>query len=290
MAAPILITGAHRSGTTWVAKIICSSPGIQYVHEPFNVDYKGHDIRPDHWFQYITRENEAPFYEHIKKMATPKITPAAEKTAKPRSHWLPFASPPPRVLIKDPIAVFSAEWLASRFTMDVVLLIRHPAAFVESICTRNWTHDFSHFLRQPLLMAEHLSPFKEEIVRFADEKHDIFDQAILLWKLIYYMVSKYRLKHADWLFVRHEDICADPAGVFRMIFRNLDIAFNRATKKIVEEYSDIKNPVAGDVHSIKRNSQAIIKKWKDNFSPLQIKNIRDAVEPIAKEFYSDKDW
>lgn len=32
-------------------------------------------------------------------------------------------------LCKDPIAVFSAPWLADTFDMDVVVTIRHPAAW-----------------------------------------------------------------------------------------------------------------------------------------------------------------
>ena len=33
---PILVTGAHRSGTTWVGKMLALAPGIGYVHEPFS--------------------------------------------------------------------------------------------------------------------------------------------------------------------------------------------------------------------------------------------------------------
>ena len=35
--APILVTGAHRSGTTWVGRMLCASGEAHYVSEPFNV-------------------------------------------------------------------------------------------------------------------------------------------------------------------------------------------------------------------------------------------------------------
>ena len=38
-----------------------------------------------------------------------------------------------RVVMKDPLAFFSAEWLMQNFGMTVVVLIRHPAAFVASL-------------------------------------------------------------------------------------------------------------------------------------------------------------
>jgi hypothetical protein len=33
---PILVTGTPRSGTTWVGKIIATSPSVGYIKEPFN--------------------------------------------------------------------------------------------------------------------------------------------------------------------------------------------------------------------------------------------------------------
>ncbi len=37
LAAPILVVGAPRSGTTWLAKIIDSHPDVLYRHEPDEV-------------------------------------------------------------------------------------------------------------------------------------------------------------------------------------------------------------------------------------------------------------
>ena len=166
MLNPILITGAHRSGTTWVGKMIANSPSIQYIHEPFNIDYSPYKVKPNYWFQYVTQENEGLLYEQIKQLVMPKTSPNKNKSIKQRFNFLKSSPQKQRVLIKDPIAIFSVEWLAERFNMDVVIMIRHPAAFVDSIRERNWTHDFNHFLKQPLLLVKHLSPFKEEIIEF----------------------------------------------------------------------------------------------------------------------------
>src|SRR6185369_11076039 len=97
-----------------------------------------------------------------------------------------------RPLLKDPLALFSAEWLADRFNMDVVIMIRHPAAFVSSIKKLNWTHPFSHFLEQPLLMETVLSPFTAEIKEHASKEYSITDQAILLWRLLHYVTMNYQ--------------------------------------------------------------------------------------------------
>ena len=33
---PILVTGAHRSGTTWVGKMLAASREVAYISEPLN--------------------------------------------------------------------------------------------------------------------------------------------------------------------------------------------------------------------------------------------------------------
>ncbi|MCF8233846.1 MAG: hypothetical protein K9G67_15655 [Bacteroidales bacterium] len=37
----ILVTGAHRSGTTWVGHVMREAPEVHYIHEPFNVGLSG---------------------------------------------------------------------------------------------------------------------------------------------------------------------------------------------------------------------------------------------------------
>ena len=61
-----------------------------------------------------------------------------------------------RPLIKDPIAFFSACWLQQIFNMKAVCLIRHPAAFVNSIINARWDFPFQHFLDQSLLSLIHI--------------------------------------------------------------------------------------------------------------------------------------
>jgi len=59
----ILVTGSHRSGTTWVAKMIANSPSVGYIHEPFNptIYRPGICAAKFRGFTYISKENEAAF-------------------------------------------------------------------------------------------------------------------------------------------------------------------------------------------------------------------------------------
>ena len=302
---PILLTGAHRSGTTWVGRMLAESPLVGYIYEPFNLN---HPLgicaaKFDYWFPYISRENESIFYEHIKNttrfsydlVAGVKTIRCREdlwRIFKQYASFFKYRISNVRPLIKDPIAVFSTEWLASTFDMDVIVLIRHPAAFTSSLKRLNWTHPFSHFLEQPLLMRDHLSSFEAEIREYVDKEHDIIDQATLLRRLIYHMVIKYQNNHNDWIFIRHEDLSRDPLRGFQNLFNNLNLEFSEHVSETIKEYTNSANPSEAPEkgQSLKRDSKSNIWNWKSRLTVSEIERIRTQVEDISSVFYSDKDW
>ena len=176
--------------------MIATSPKVAYIHEPFNVK---HDIgicraRFDYWFTYVSKHNEQEYYGPINdtlnfrynladKLRSNKhplhiVRQLKRYVLLSRHRWLHR-----RPLIKDPIALFSAEWLSSSFNMDTVVLIRHPAAFAGSLKVMNWIYPFSHFIKQPILIRDRLRIFEDEIRDYSTNEKDIIDQAgLLLWK------------------------------------------------------------------------------------------------------------
>ena len=59
---PILVSGAHRSGTTWVGRML-ASPQVAYISEPLNVWHRPGVLsaRVKNWYQYICDENETDY-------------------------------------------------------------------------------------------------------------------------------------------------------------------------------------------------------------------------------------
>lgn len=304
---PILVTGSHRSGSTWVGHMLAMSPSVRYIHEPFNIhhDTRFRQAQFDYWFTYVNDQNEADYYKPIKNTiefrydfinslkssrCPEDYAGLAKKYA--QSHWYRWSRVRP--LLKDPIALFSAEWLSSRFNMDTVVLIRHPNAFAGSLKAKNWTHPFSHFLKQPLLMNEHLQPFKEEIEEFANNEKDIIDQAALLWNLIHYMILKYRQDNPNWIYVRHEDLSKDPVTSFSSLFENLKLDFSDHVAKSIESYSFTQASAniqpKHKLHDLNRDSLANIYTWKQRLTSSEIKRLKSKVQKISQEFYSDDEW
>ena len=69
---PILVTGSHLSGTTWVGRMLTYPNAVGYIHEPFNVQ---DDIRRlngttapfRYWFTYLNDENGAGFLDPLQR-------------------------------------------------------------------------------------------------------------------------------------------------------------------------------------------------------------------------------
>lgn len=303
---PVLVTGAHRSGSTWVGKIIAAYPGLVYIHEPFNITMHQPGIcsaRFDHWFTYITDANESRFYKPLRKTVRLQYDLLAALRANPRPQffekeireWIRFSRyrlHDMQPLLKDPIAVFSAEWMARSFEMQVIVLIRHPAAFVSSLMRKGWTYSFTHFLHQPLLMEEQLGLFKNEIAEYAARPPEIIDQACLLWRIIYHIVSKYQARHDDWIFLRHEDISRDPLRYFNLLFVELGLELTPDIETMIKEYSNSANPIESSLtnHELKLNSRANIWNWKQRLTSKEIVHIRQKVEDVSMKFYTSEDW
>ena len=129
-------------------------------------------------------------------------------------------------LVKDPIALFSAEWLVRSFDMQPVVMVRHPAALVATLTRRNWHHRFGDFLDQPHLMRDLLSGRRDEIERLAAEPPSAFDGAIALWNILTEHVAGLAQRHPDWIILRHEDACREPDARFREVYERLGLSWS----------------------------------------------------------------
>ena len=290
--------------------MIAAAQGIHYVHEPFNVSDPPSRgvcaIRFAHWFTYVCSENEAAYVEPLRRtIALEYNLGAALRHARSRQDLYRTLEEYRMLrrqrraqavtLVKDPIAVFSAPWLAARFDMRVVVLMRHPAAFASSIKRLGWSHPFSDFLDQPLLLRDVLSPFEKEIGRFAAAERGKIDQAILLWRLIYHAVREFAAEHRDWILVRHEDLSRGPVQGFRELFSRLGLPFSSQIEDRIRQTSGSHNPVdpgalPGSREMLRLNSQAAITTWKQRLTRDEIMRVREGTADIAPDFYTDAEW
>jgi hypothetical protein len=280
------------------------TPTVRTIWEPFNLRARqGVRQAPFRWwFTYVTERNETPFREPLARMLDWRYSVAAEVPTlrsprdagrMVRDRWTTMRNRRERAvpISKDPIAVFSAEWMSDTFGMDTIVLIRHPAAFVHSIVKQGWWHPFEHFLEQPEMMRDLLADHADEIERFARTRQPLLDQAVLLWVLIHEHIARLRDRRPSWRFVRHEDLSREPVAGFRDLYGWLDLEWTDAVGGAIEASSGEGNPAVTTVASDRRrDSRAAITAWKRRLTPEEQAEIKERTAPVWEAFYGEEDW
>lgn len=301
---PILVTGAHRSGTTWVGKMLAADAMTAYISEPLNVLHRPGVFRPKvkYWYQYICEDNESEYLPAFQELLEFDYHLWDEiRSLRSRKDFLRMGRDflvfynglmrGQRALLKDPFAVFSTPWFAKRLNCKVVITVRHPAAFASSLKRLHWTFDFQDLLDQPLLMRDHLEPYRDEMRSI--QAGDVIGQAALLWKLIYRSVHATRQLNPDFLVIRHEDLSRDPVPGYRDLYKLLELEFTPRVEKIILNASSSENPAEASrkrVHSVKLDSRANIGSWKKRMTAEEMDRIRKMTEEISPLYYSDAEW
>jgi hypothetical protein len=143
---------------------------------------------------------------------------------------------------------------------------------------------------QPLLMRDHLEPFRKDMV--AAQK-DVIIQGSLLWRMIYAVVDQFRATYPDFIVIRHEDLSRDPEGGFRELYDSLGLTFTSRVQTTLENYSQSGNPKELSkkrVHGIRLDSQANLTNWKKRLSENDISRIRQITMDVADNFYTKVSW
>ena len=272
MSRPILVTGAHRSGTTWIGKMLGLAPGVGYIHEPFSpVTRPGTSSAPfADFYTRVTAENEADYLPGLTRTlrfeygyrAQLRALPSPAEAARSVQDAIAFSRARrshARPLVKDPIALLSAEWLAERFGMDVVVTIRHPAAFAASVLRLGWSRSLDEAARQ--------------------------------WADLYAAVEGYRDRHPDWEFVRHEDASREPLETFGRLYERLGLELTPHAQEEIARHSAPWNPVQPrSRHAVSAHSAAVAESWRTFFDAGETARVRELTGEVWPAFYSDEDW
>jgi hypothetical protein len=285
--------------------MLCASREAGYVHEPFNPNRSpGWFPEPlPYWFMYLTEENAAPYERALEDLlafryplrSLPRLRSAraVAQQGPELARSVLYRAQRRRTLVKDPMALFSAEWLARRFGAEVVVMIRHPAAFVSSIKKLNWGFDYErNWLAQDLLMRDLLGPWADSFRGYEGEV-DIVGEGIVMWNAMYDVVRGYRDRHPDWHFVKYDDLADDPVGGFGALYERLGLRWDERARAEVERSSSASNVKEVPIwrrRAINRDSRAAKRTWTQRLTPDEVERVRAGVADVARSFYSDEEW
>ena len=303
---PILVTGANRSGTTWVGEALGQSDEVEYLHEPFNSSLWPRllAVQPPGHFFYVCEENEGPWVTPVERLLRHRFplwaqvgearTPRdAAKLGRGWARSLHRRVRHRRPLLKDPIALFASEWLAQRFDLEVIVLVRHPAAFASSIKRLGWRFDFTTWLEQPLLLRDHLGPMKADLERMAAGGHDLVEEAIVLWNALYGVVATLEDRHPDWHVLRYEDLASAPVEGFARLCPAVGLRWDDEVARRVAAFSDehnVKEVPAREKGTVRRDSRAAMWTWTHRLTGAEVERVRVGTAAVAARYYDEAAW
>lgn len=293
----MLVTGAPRSGTTWVGRTLTMSGELGELYEPFNpTAHQARWFDPPEFYLYVDGRNADRYGAELGAMSRLKFPVTRVRGRTSLRTWRTVHDHRRHrrtAMVKDPLALFSTPWLASELDFRPVILVRHPAAFVSSLMRVGWQVRFGSWLRQPLLMDSLLASWAERIERAESGERDLLSDGALLWAVCNDVVRRWRDDHPDWLVVRHEDLAADPERAFADMYAALGLSFSERVAAAIRVATSADNPadVSSDAqHALARDSRAIAAVWRSRLTPAQIDVVRTITGEVATAFYGADAW
>ena len=290
-----LVTGSHRSGSTWVGRVLERNSKVDIITEPYNLNTikKFNRISYDYWYpmihdestaghkelsdlmQYYLRTNSFTFLQQLfESYEGLDLYNSMKKRL--RRTLRPFK------LVKDPMAIFSTPWLETTFNLRPLVLIRHPAAFALSIKEKDWWFDFDNLLNQEVFFQGPLNHLKDEVLEF--KKHDqdrtIIENAALFWKVCYTQVRYYQEQHPSWHYISHEALSLEPLIEFERVFQYFNLEFTSEVEAYIIQSSQADKP-----EFLKRNSLQNMLKWQNNLSKFEKEIIYRVTREVADSYY-----
>lgn len=285
-----LVTGTHRSGSTWVGQTISKLSNSAYIWEPFNINspsfYKAFFspsfLSASNWYQFYPASDSVwlefknnIYRKHGHILSSASFLLANEPPKKFLKYMLRLASlqvnllTKSNFLVKDPLMLLSAESaVLSSFVDKAILLVRDPRAFYSSLLKANWGFDFTSLL--PIATLPHIKPYQNVIRYYSQVKPPLSPLvASELWNILHEHIL-YLSSKPNFLVVRYEDICNDPVNQFTFLIKflfDIDISSSQAHSYFADQFQDALENDAAGVQMVRRGNPALISKmWKARLS------------------------
>jgi hypothetical protein len=313
-ASPILVLGAPRSGTTWLAKIVDSHPDVLYRHEPDAMFPAPSPLTPDalpallrRWVadrsphtvtkQPYFRKSWQPEWARGVRIVLAAAVSAAARMPAPFNTLgrLPLpdlaAHPAPRVAMKSVGWAEGAATLARTLPDSrTIFILRHPCGQVASVMRGNRQRRFD------LKTGGTDMPFDEvRTLGFAashgvsePEFQRLPDAAKYAWSWRALNEPTYAALAAEpnVHVVFYEALCARPEALVRGILQFAGLDWNRQTEDFVVRSTSHRGKAG--YHAIFRNAVASAEAWRRTLPPADQAAVRSVVaaSPLAR-FWPD---
>lgn len=264
----IVVCGTPRSGTTWIADAIASTPGSRVLFEPLHVNRVPAVARAGiGWRPYIRPDRDWPAAEEFfRRVLEGRILNdwTAQQIGRPTRvrSWV----------VKFIRANLMVVWLAQRFPIrPPLLLLRHPCAVVASQLAQSW--EVPRGLDDPELLTDH--PDVASILkglRHPEELHAV------RWA-IDTMIPLTQGALETCITLTYEQIVEEPS-VLEALFERWEIPRPPRLEDRLERWSHTTG-------SRRTTPRAKTVEWRSQLTPDATRRVLEVVHAFGLDFYGE---
>jgi len=265
---PILVAGALRSGTTWIARTLNHADGVTWINEPDNEWPNVYALKAKlrlGRFPALAEGDRAPrAYERLwerslagfreakyQEAAAWKLNQGeptmqalwramcdhANRRVSPRLRFLTAIARPPSsrqppgvVMVKSVHIPLAVEWVAAKFRPRMLVVLRHPLNVIASWKELGWGG-----------CALHTNPTVGRRMAGRWGMPPLDDGCpqlqCLAWEVGLFTSALETAvdRHPDWLSVTHESLCVDPPAGFRRLFDQVGLSWSSRAHEFLTE-------------------------------------------------------
>jgi hypothetical protein len=301
-----IVSGMHRSGTTFLGSLLGSLPNTAVIHEPFNLDYgaanarvvypvidtnpKAHQVPDTELLREVLDLRARPrrtatgdsFYKAILRRLTGGPFGVTQKKARISTLF----SSDTNIFIKDPFLLLAAPYITQELRIPMLAVVRHPGAVWMSLRRMSWDYDVTKLATvedRNDLFAEF--GFSEQELKSATP----ITRFSALWAILNKRTFNQEHQCENLHITRHETLCLDPHGVIEGILNKLGLPDNDRVHETIDKLTagDTITPDDEKIHHLARRSKSLPNAWRKSIEPAEEENIKRITLPVVKSIYGD---
>jgi hypothetical protein len=301
----VVVSGAHRSGTSVLGEVVAQVRNTWLVWEPFNQHWGLRGVAGAYPFQV---EAEAPLVAalrhylctgwaawSVKRGSSGRASLWARTAAQRwRRWWLWRRNRGATAVIKDPFALLSLPALQQSITAAPALVaVRHPCSWILSLRRVGWPAgpELNALIAQDAVYEAHLA---ELLPRRDWRKVDDLETGARAWTCLYhlFLVQMDFISGTGALVMPMETFSREPVASMQVIFGALGLPSPRDLAYLATEYTGPNNvvaPVGKAVHLLRRDSRRLSDAWKEQMCRADIERVRRITESVFDRLYQSWD-
>lgn len=285
---PIFVTGNGRSGTSWIGEMLGFAPNVLYYREPCHPRRNGMDPASSEqiWSKIVPEDGQDIFFErtlsrafqgHFWRGCGFSLTDYSNR-----------AVISPRVIVKEVASFASTEWVYKTWFPEVLVIMRHPGAYAESV--RKLHQGPSELTRLELLTTNPIlmGKYKDMISAALSHVNSGVDASIVAWAIRTRVYLDAKAHHQDWRLVHYENIARAPVEEMKKIYCALSLSWNEdvKTRILATTTKDTKGS-----YSTSRKVGSRIDAWRTELPEETRSLARHMLEILDIPYYrSASDW